>query len=342
MHCDRTERSAPYGKIEEDSITRIRWSTGSITTRKLGIAGRKSNSPTGPSWLGGLASLDVVKILMLEEVTRALRARGHGIDLYELERRGIQKVLAGLGLRLVDLGLRGCTLIYRRRVEDVPLAEVAESATPEQAEKARATRRKLLQNFTDKYLFTFRDREVPVGYLAEGNHLAGLRVAASEVRAGWLVTLDGTVGAVPSRMVVSSIGSIPEPISGLPMQGETYRVKGPRTGELEGLEGVFAIGNAATGKGNILVSLKHGRVVSQHMLENYLLGAASGYEEVLADAATEAQEKVSAVTHRLTGQAPLVADRVADLLRRVKTLQEQVGYPGVYRAWIEKVLPPKV
>ena len=291
---------------------------------------------------GGLASLDVVKILMLETVTRALRARGHSIALYELERRGIQKVLSELGLTLADLGLRGCTLIYRRRVEDMPLAEVPEDATPQQVERTRQTRRKLLQNFAEKYLFTFQDQRVPVGCLAEGDRLAGLTVAATEVKDGRAVTLGGTEQNVPSQMVVSSIGSVPEPIPGIEMRGETYRIKDQGTGEVEGLEGVFAVGNAVTGKGNILVSLKHGRVVSQHMLEHYLLGTASGYEEVLADAATEARERVGAVAERLAGQARLSGERVAEIVVKVKALQERAGYPGDYRQWIERLRLPQV
>ncbi|MFI5341579.1 MAG: hypothetical protein ACHQ7N_17290 [Candidatus Methylomirabilales bacterium] len=217
---------------------------------------------------GGLASLDVVKILMLETVTRALAARGHDVSLYELERRGIRKTLDESGLSQADLGLKGCSLIYRRRIEDMPLAEVPEGATPSQMEKTRTTRRRLLQNFAEKYLFAFQDQRAPVGYLVDGDRLAGLTLAATEVKGGRAVTLGQTAHEVPSRMVVSSIGSIPEPIQKVQMRGETYRIKDPRTGEVEGLDGVFAVGNAVTGKGNILASLKHGRVVSQHMLEH--------------------------------------------------------------------------
>jgi NADPH-dependent glutamate synthase beta subunit-like oxidoreductase len=291
---------------------------------------------------GGLASLDVVKILMLETVARALAARGHGIGLYELERRGIKKALEELGLTLAGLGLRGCSLCYRRRVEDMPLAEAPDNATPQQVEKTRATRRKLLQNFTEKYLFTFQDQRVPVGYVAEGDRLAGLRLAATEVRDGRAVTLQGTEQEARAPLVVSSIGSIPEPIPGIGMRGEVYRIRDEKTGEVEGLPGVFAVGNAVTGKGNILVSMKHGRVVSQHMLEHYLLGTATGYEEVLAGAETEARQRVDVVAERLAGQAPLPGERVAAILSRIKGLQERVGYPGEYRAWIERVRPPQV
>jgi hypothetical protein len=126
------------------------------------------------------------------------------------------------------------------------------------------------------------------------------------------------------------------------MRGEVYRIRDEKTGEVEGLPGVFAVGNAVTGKGNILASMKHGRVVSQHMLEHYLLGTATGYEEVLAGAETEARQRVDVVAERLAGQAPLPGERVAAILSRIKGLQERVGYPGEYRAWIERVRPPQV
>lgn len=291
---------------------------------------------------GGLASLDVVKVLMLETVCGALAARGHEIHLYELERLGVARVLEDLSLTLADLRLRGCTLIYRRRVEDMPLAEAPSNGSPQQVERAHATRRKLLQNFADKYLFAYRDQRVPVGYLAEGDHLTGLTLATTAVAEGRLISVKGSEYAAWSRMVVSSIGSIPEPIQGVEMQRSLYRVKNERSGELEGLEGVFAVGNAVTGKGNILISQKHGRAVSQNMLEHYLVGTASGYEEILTGAAAAAQEKAEAMADRLAGRAPLPASRVSSLLARVQTLQDRVSYPGKYREWIERVRLPEM
>lgn len=259
-----------------------------------------------------------------------------------MERRGIARVLEELSLTLDDLGLRGCTLICRRPVENLPLAEMPEDATPEQAAKTRATRRKLFGNFLDKYLFQLLDEAIAVGYLTENDRPAGLRLAAVEFRDEGPVPVPGSHEDHPAPLVVSSIGSIPEPIPGVTMQGSLYRIRDPRTGEVEGLPGVFAVGNAATGRGNILVSQKHGRLVSQNMLEHYLRGTASGYEEVLADAAAAARAKVEAVAERLAGRSPLSADRVAGILARVKTLQERAGYPGDYRQWIEHVRPPVI
>lgn len=144
---------------------------------------------------------------------------------------------------------------------------------------------------------------------------------------------------MPSPLVISSIGSIPEPIPGIPMREEQYKFKDAASGELEGLPGVFAVGNAVTGKGNILASARHGRVVSQYMLEHYLLGTASGYEEVFTDAAAAARTGADLISARLAGQAPVPGERITAILARVKALQEQVHYPGEYRAWIDRIRP---
>ena len=291
---------------------------------------------------GGLASLDVVKILMLETVGRALVDLDQKVDLYEMERRGISKVLEELGLTLSQLGLRGCTLICRRPVGNMPLAEMPEGATPEQAAKTRATRRKLLENFLNKYILQFVDETIAVGYLTEEGWLAGLRLAAVEFRDEGPVPVPGSHEDHPAPLVVSSIGSILEPIPGVQMQGALYRIRDPRTGEIDGLPGIFAVGNAVTGRGNILVSQKHGRLVSQNMLEHYLLGAASGYEEVLSEATAAARAKVEVVAERLAARSPLPGGKVAEILAQVKVLQDRVGYPGNYREWIEGGRPPVV
>lgn len=290
---------------------------------------------------GGLASLDVVKILQLEGTTRALAKRGITVDLYEMERRGIKKVLDEHGLTLEALGLGGCRLVYRRRVEDMPVAEAPEGATPEQAERTRATRRKLLGNFREKYLFHFQDLLAPLTPVAEGERLVGVRFNRTELRNGALKMIPGEEVELRAPMVISSIGSIPEPVPGVPMRGELYPVKDQETGEMEGLPGVFAIGNAVTGKGNILVSLKHGRKVSQRMLETYLLGEGSGYEEVLAGAASRAVATAAALGERVNTAPTVPPDRLAAIMQEVRALQARVGYSGDYWDWIAKVRPSR-
>ncbi len=272
--------------------------------------GPKLEAPDGTIVVGGgLASLDVVKILQLEAVGTALKAKGLPGEMLELEKTGIKRSLAALGVTMADLGVKGCTLFYRRRVEDMPLAEPPDNPTPEQLQKIGMVRRKVLQNFLDKYLFTFHERHAPVGLVAEGERLAGLRFAETEVKNGRAVIKPGTEKEFRAPLVISSIGSIPESLPGLEMKGELYRIKDQSTGEVEGLPGVFALGNAVTGKGNIDVSLKHGRQVATHVL-NYL-----------------------------ETQPALPPEKIAAIERKVKALQENAGYSGNYREWIARFAP---
>ena len=63
---------------------------------------------------GGLASIDVVKVLQLENYERALRARGIQTSMHELE-KSIPEVCKAHGIKPEELGVKGCLLIYRRR-----------------------------------------------------------------------------------------------------------------------------------------------------------------------------------------------------------------------------------
>lgn len=272
--------------------------------------GPKYEAPDGAIVVGGgLASLDVVKILQLEAVGRALKAKGLPGEMLDLEHKGIKRSLDALGVTTAALGVKGCTLYYRRRVEDMPLQEPPENPTPEQVAKTGMVRRKLLQNFLDKYLFTFHERYAPVGFIVEGDRVAGLRFAETEVKDGKAIIKPGSEKEVRAPLVISSIGSIPEPLQGIEMRGELYRIKDEDSGEVEGLPGVFALGNAVTGKGNIQVSLKHGQLVGQHVCEY------------------------------LRSKPALPPTQVAAIEVKVKALQEKVGYHGNYKDWIAKVAP---
>ncbi len=59
---------------------------------------------------GGLSSLDVMKLGMIELVQKALKKeKGIAIDMFTFEKKGIAKVLNEIGLRLKDLNLYGMT-----------------------------------------------------------------------------------------------------------------------------------------------------------------------------------------------------------------------------------------
>src|SRR6266851_1323004 len=97
---------------------------------------------------GGLASLDVVKVLQLENYERALRARGIHTTMHELE-KSIPEVCKAHGIKPEELGVKGCLLIYRRREQDMPLAQPPDNATPEQIAKTEQVRQKVPKRVVD-------------------------------------------------------------------------------------------------------------------------------------------------------------------------------------------------
>ena len=91
---------------------------------------------------GGLASIDVVKVLQIENTLAALKSRGISSDMLSLEREGIDAVLNANGLKYGDLGVAPCKLFYRRRVLDMPLSDIPADAPAKRAEALKMARAK--------------------------------------------------------------------------------------------------------------------------------------------------------------------------------------------------------
>jgi NADPH-dependent glutamate synthase beta subunit-like oxidoreductase len=290
---------------------------------------------------GGLASIDVVKVLMLETTLAKLRERGIDEDLVEMEVKGIPRTLAKHDLQFEDLGLEGCTLYYRRRIEDMPVTEIPEGATPERTEKALKARDKLMQKAMEKYRFKMVPLSAPDGLLVEGDRLVGLRFRRTRIEGGRVVPLDETYEARGS-VVISSIGSIPEPMPGVPLKGELFAFEDWDVGRLPNEPTVFAAGNIVTGKGNIVASRKHATHLCEVMAATWLgLGDGHDAEVELSKAGDEAiraqAEKVAQAVEQL---APLDDAKLATVLARVRERQDAVGYTSDYATWLESHSPP--
>jgi ferredoxin/flavodoxin---NADP+ reductase len=290
---------------------------------------------------GGLASIDVVKVLQIEMALKALRARGIDEEMLALEREGIDMVLKRHALAWPDLGVASCKLFYRRRVLDMPLSDIAPDAAPKRAEAMRQARAKILDKAQRKYLFEFEDRRVPTGLIVDGERLAGLQVSRTEVVDGKARTLANSEEAVRGNMTISSIGSIPEPIPGIPQRGEVYQYVDEKIGLLlDGRTAVYAAGNVLTGKGNIKDSLDSGTEIGLLVAEQYLGLADDGSRATLAQGARQA---ANAQAHEIAGSIArrelLPAVAVDRIVRRVRERQAGVGYGGNYREWIARVTP---
>jgi len=290
---------------------------------------------------GGLASLDVLKVLQLETVRVALATHGIQQDMLHLEHAGIPEVLAAHGLSWPTLGLRGTTLFYRRRLEDMPLAEMPEGADAARQQKFEATRRRILEKATQKYCFHVRPLLVPVGLLVEGDRLVGLRFQHTRVEGGRAVPVPGQLEDVRAPLVVSSIGSIPEPMPGIAQRDVLYDYADPELGRIPGYDTVFSAGNVVTGKGNIAASRKHAISVTGHLIERFLgLDGHEGEEALLAPAAAAARAAGEKLADFVGSRPPLAPEQVGAILARVRARQTAVGYSGDYRAWLARVTPP--
>lgn len=263
---------------------------------------------------GGLASIDVAKLLQIDAVRRRLAERGIASEVVDLESDGIPATLAKHGLTWGDLGLWGCTVFYRRRIEDMPLAEIPEGAGADQVAKIEGVRLRILEKAQAKFLFRVEPLCTPVGLIDDGSRLTGLRFARTRLdERGRAVTVPGPEKHVTSRFIVSSIGSIPEPIEGLPMEGELLKLADPDAASLEGHPRVFGCGNVVTGKGNLVASRKHSQKIAGYLTKRGL-------------AAREGEDR----------DRPA---RNAKLLERVRERQGAVGYDGDYAAWIRTHTP---
>jgi len=285
---------------------------------------------------GGLASLDVVKILMLETVLAALKKRGIATDILTLELKSIRAIFDEHNLTLSDLGLKGCTLFYRRRIKDMPLAEIPSNATSERIEKVYQSREKILRNFQKKYLFRFQECRVPSGLIVENGRLGGLKFKETEIQDGKPVIREGTECEVRSPLVISSVGSIPEPVPGIQMNRELYEIRDSDSGQLKRFEHVFALGNVVTGKGNIRASLIHGRQVSDHVMDYFLAWRAEDYEELINRGALDAQLKVDKISDFLANKKLLSVEAIRSIIERIQVYQQRLNFDGNYQDWIKK------
>ena len=282
---------------------------------------------------GGLASIDVVKILMLELTHRALMDRGIETDLLLLEKKGIPKTLESLGVAWEDLGLKGCTLYYRRRATDMPLVPMEGEVSRKREEKAKLVRQKVLDNARAKYLFRFEPCRLPVAAVVEDEHLAGLVFQKTEVTDQGVVPLPGSEYTVRSPLVISSIGSLPEPVPGVPTKWELYSIEDEETGRVVDHEGLFALGNAVTGRGNIRASRLHAQQVAERVMTDYLQWTEGESEQIGQSYQGE----------RLAGRKKLLSvAQIQQILKKVAGLQKAVDYDGNYRVWIERNLPVRL
>jgi ferredoxin/flavodoxin---NADP+ reductase len=282
-------------------------------------------------------------VLQIENYERALKARGISVSMHELE-KGIPAACKAHGVDPQSLGVKGCLLIYRRREQDMPLAQPPDGATPEQIAKTEMVRQKMLRLARDRYLFRVQDRRLTTGLVVENGRVVGLRVAETKIEGRKAEPIPGSEHELRAPLVISSIGSVPEILPGVAMKGEYYTFSDEDLPRYSGADRVFGVGNVVTGQGNIRVSLVHSQKVTKQLVDDFLRAgddrATPTASTSFASAETRAAGQAQAVEQSVEALSSLTQEQIAAIERRVRARQEQVGYTSDYDSWIAKVTPP--
>ncbi len=252
---------------------------------------------------GGLASIDVCKILQLELVKQKVESKIENFDIVEMEHKGISKYLEMHDIDYGSLNINGATLVYRRDIENMPLTTIPENADDQIVEKRKLARRKVLKNMQEKFLFKVAECTQPTGLHVVNNKLEGLKIIKNEIVNGKPIAINDSAGILNGSMIVSSIGSLPEPIEGIPMDGSTYNIVDQESGKFDELDKVHGMGNAITGTGNIKASRVSAKTVGDLTID------------LLEDVNSETLDLINS---------------------KVKEWQKKVSYDGNYYEWKAK------
>ena len=177
------------------------------------------------------------------------------------------------------------------------------------------------------------------GIIVENGRMAGLKVVETKIEGRKAEPIPGSEHELRAPLVVSSIGSVPEKLSGINMNGEYYTFAGKDLPQYTALERVFGVGNVVTGQGNIRVSLVHSQKVTKRVVDCMM-----GDDENAGAGAGSAEKQVAsaldAIGKQIEAIPQLSDDQMAQVERKVHSLQQKAGFTADYDSWIAKVTPP--
>jgi len=290
---------------------------------------------------GGLASLDVMKLGMIELVQKALiQKKGIFVDVFTLERKGISSFLEENNITFEELHLKGMTLVYRRTAFDMPL-KTPRDDTKESIEKAREVSNKLLQKYAQNFFFNFIPLASPINKIEKNGILEGLVFQKNKFENNRLVPAIGESFELKTSLVISSIGSLPDRIDGLPYEGETLNMFQENGYRVYGFSNVFAIGNAVTGKGNIQESKSHGSLMTNKIIEDHLQQSdlfEVWLENINATIKNKVKEQINEIDAEIKSKKLMPDHIIQNMLENTEKLQKKVGYT-TYEDWIKLKTP---
>jgi NADPH-dependent glutamate synthase beta subunit-like oxidoreductase len=292
---------------------------------------------------GGLSSLDVVKVVMIETVKRQLKLeKGIEVDLFTLEKQGIKKVLDEHNLTLDNINVKKPKLVYRRTARDMPLKSPKDK-TKESIEAARAVSEKLLNKYLEKYLFEFVPLSIPVNFTEKNGKLSGVIFQKVTVENGKIKPLEDSLFEIKTDLLISSIGSLPEQIKGLQYEYSSLKMRDEADYHVYGYGNVFAVGNAVTGKGNILESKKHGKQMTELIMDKHLTEDA--FEKWLINHNKQIREDVNnqldSILKEISGLDIQPESIIQGIIDKTDEIHQKYNYTN-YRDWVHKNIPERL
>jgi len=285
---------------------------------------------------GGLASIDVAKICQYELAKRAFEKHGVTLDAVAFDHHGIEKMAAKHGIDVAELAFEPAKLFYRKRIEDMPLVPLGENPDPKRLEKAKQIRVKLIENGGRKYGYEVYPLNSPTEIHTENGSVVGVTFRKNRYTGTGFEATDESK-YIATNLVISSIGSIPQPLTGIPMQGELYETDSRHTGAIAGLPGVYCVGNAITGRGNIKESFKNAARLGS-LIESHYLGTEPVFEKLFEVQREEAIEHVKILKAYLNTLKPMTESQRKRIRQRVQELQAARGCQSGFLDWRDRIL----
>ena len=290
-----------------------------------------------------MASLDVIKIVMIELVKKQLLVKkGIEVDLFTLEKKGINKVLEEYQVAFNELEIVKAKLIYRRTAKDMPLKSPKDDSK-ESVEIAKKVSEKLLKKYQEKYLFDFIPLCIPVDFVEKDAKLNEIIFQKVQVINGKIAPIEDSFLNIKTEMVISSIGSVPEKIDGLQYDYSSLKMRNDADYHVFGFDNVFAIGNAVTGRGNIQESKKHGQQMTEKIIDNHLTDEA--FEEWLINHNKNIRSKVG---EQLDGIVKEISEAkiqpeslIKEIINKTDGIHTKIGYVN-YSSWAHKNMPVRL
>ncbi len=292
---------------------------------------------------GGLASIDVIKVIMIEMVKKQLYIlKGIEVDIFTLEKNGIYKVLEQYNLNFKDLNIEKAKLVYRRSARDMPLKS-PKNDSKKSIEIAKKVSEKIINRYVEKFLFEFIPLSIPFDFSENKDKLKSVVFQRVISVNGNIEPIEDSFFEIETEMLISSIGSVPEKIEGLPYDFSSLKMMDEAHYRVFGYENVFAIGNAITGRGNIFESKKHGKqmtelIINEHLTKDTFEKWLINYNNRLK---SEVYQQINDVIKEISEYNIQPDSIIQCILDRTDKIHKEMNYSN-YLDWVTNNLPVRL